>query len=158
MRVLVLELLWVVVLQAEAQVVLLIEPYLGRAVVFDNNPHADVEFAPADDQWVLYVLLHHVLGLLAQACVQDVVQVRNAFDAPSSRQIGWLYDPDVSIPIQLVLRLGLFEPSQHILHNFKQSFLSDCSSYRALYLFLIVRLSLQKLPLIIRTKRIPTHM
>ena len=56
----------VVFLQAEAEVELGIEPDARRVVVLDQHPLADVEFPPVYYQWVLDVLLHHVLCLLAQ--------------------------------------------------------------------------------------------
>ena len=66
MRELVAQFERVVFLQAEAEVELGIEPDARRVVVLDQHPLADVEFPPVYYQWVLDVLLHHVLCLLAK--------------------------------------------------------------------------------------------
>lgn len=72
-RVLVLEHVRVIVLQTEPQVELIVEPDFGWVVVFDDNPNADIEFPPVDYEWILDILLDHVLGLFAQAGVQNVI-------------------------------------------------------------------------------------
>ena len=54
---------------------MVIEPYFRWIVVFDDDPYSDIEFAFVDDEGVLYVLLDYVLGLFAQAGVQDIIQI-----------------------------------------------------------------------------------
>ena len=74
-----------VLLVGEAQVALLVKPDLGRREVLHHHPLPDVELAPLDHQWVLYVLLHHELRWHSQAVVSYVVKVVETANPPSTR-------------------------------------------------------------------------
>jgi hypothetical protein len=62
---LVAQLAGVVFLKAETAVELSVEPNLWRVIVLHQHPLPDIEFATINYQWILDVLLHHVLGFLA---------------------------------------------------------------------------------------------
>lgn len=44
----------------------------------------DVELLALDHQWMLNILLHHELDVLAQAVVRDVVKIVETADSPPS--------------------------------------------------------------------------
>lgn len=62
-----------IIVAAETQVTLLVEPYDGRVEVFDQHPLTDVEFATVYQQRVLDVLLDDELTVLTQAVIGNIV-------------------------------------------------------------------------------------
>lgn len=75
----------IVLLCTESEVALIVEPDPRRIVVLHQNPLPYVEFSVHYHQWVLYVLLSHVLYVLPENTVHDLTQLYSHLDASSPR-------------------------------------------------------------------------
>lgn len=69
---------------AKPDVAFIVEPYFGWIEILDEDPLPDVELLALDHQWMLNILLHHELDVLAQAVVRDVVKIVETADSPPS--------------------------------------------------------------------------
>lgn len=74
-----------ILIVGEAQIALLVKPYLRRGKILDKHPLSDVELPPLNQKWILNVFLHDELRWLPESVIGDIIEVVKAPYSSSPR-------------------------------------------------------------------------
>lgn len=111
----------VIILSSKSDIAFLVGPYGKRIPVGDNYPLADIKLFVLNYEWIFDVFLNYPLRtFLSLHVVHYFVVVIKNFNATASRLLTGFNDPEVAVPIQVMLRVFLFHFVQKILNiNFQ---------------------------------------